>query len=168
MVKRWLWMFSSGGICLLMTGHCIAFTPESPEVKRLIRRAVLFLQKQPDDNPGEAALTAYSLMKAGEPVQHPKVRYAVDECLEICSTPEKVSALLGDAPGVTVMDERKDGGYPTAVTEGANEDAVFVGRIREDISHERGINLWVVSDNVRKGAALNSVQIAEMLVKSHL
>ena len=77
-----------------MTGHCIAFTPESPEVKRLIRRAVLFLQKQPDDNPGEAALTAYSLMKAGEPVQHPKVRYAVDECLEICSTPEKVSALL--------------------------------------------------------------------------
>lgn len=54
------------------------------------------------------------------------------------------------------------------MTEAANQDPVFVGRIREDISHPRGINLWVVSDNVRKGAALNSIQIAEMLVKSHL
>ncbi|MEX2479796.1 MAG: aspartate-semialdehyde dehydrogenase [Gammaproteobacteria bacterium] len=80
----------------------------------------------------------------------------------------EVTALLRNFPGVTVLDERVDGGYPTAVTEGANHDAVFVGRIREDISHPRGINLWVVSDNVRKGAALNSVQIAEMLVKSHL
>ncbi len=61
-----------------------------------------------------------------------------------------------------------DGGYPTAVTEAADHDAVFVGRIREDISHPRGINLWVVSDNIRKGAALNSVQIAEILVKSYL
>ena len=80
----------------------------------------------------------------------------------------EVTALLRAAPGVTVLDERADGGYPTAVTEAANHDPVFVGRIREDISHPRGINLWVVSDNVRKGAALNSIQIAEMLVKSHL
>ena len=63
-------------------------------------------------------------------------------------------ALLEKAPGVTVMDERKDGGYPTAVTESSGHDDVFVGRIREDISHPHGINLWVVSDNVRKGAAL--------------
>lgn len=77
-------------------------------------------------------------------------------------------ALLEAAPGVTVIDERRLGGYPTAVTEGANQDAVFVGRIRQDISHDRGLNLWVVSDNVRKGAALNSVQIAEILVREYL
>ena len=66
------------------------------------------------------------------------------------------------------MDERKDGGYPTAVTEGASNDPTFVGRIREDISHEMGLNMWVVADNVRKGAALNSVQIAEILIKDYL
>jgi aspartate-semialdehyde dehydrogenase len=81
---------------------------------------------------------------------------------------EEVRSLLNSMPGVKVLDERKDGGYPTAVTEGAGTDPVFVGRIREDISHPRGINLWVVSDNVRKGAALNSVQIGEILVKGYL
>jgi aspartate-semialdehyde dehydrogenase len=60
------------------------------------------------------------------------------------------------------------GAYPTAVTESSGRDPVFVGRIREDISHPRGINLWVVSDNIRKGAALNSVQIAEILAKNYL
>ena len=79
-----------------------------------------------------------------------------------------VRTLLEQAPGVTVMDERKDGGYPTAVTESSGNDNVFVGRIREDISHPQGINLWVVGDNVRKGAALNSVQIAEVLVKNYI
>ncbi|HUS24677.1 MAG TPA: aspartate-semialdehyde dehydrogenase [Candidatus Binatia bacterium] len=83
-------------------------------------------------------------------------------------TAREARALLRKAPGVTVLDERKDGGYPTAVTEAAHEDAVFVGRIREDISHPRGLNLWIVADNVRKGAALNSVQIAELLVREHL
>ncbi|MBI1194703.1 MAG: aspartate-semialdehyde dehydrogenase [Gammaproteobacteria bacterium] len=80
----------------------------------------------------------------------------------------RVRELLAAAPGVVVMDERRDGGYPTAVTEAAGMDPVFVGRIREDISHDKGINLWVVSDNVRKGAALNSVQIAELLLNRHL
>ena len=88
-------------------------------------------------------------------------------------TRRKISAaqartLLQSAPGVTVLDERKPGGYPTAVTEGANHDDVFVGRIREDISHPRGLNLWIVSDNIRKGAATNSVQIAEALVREYL
>ena len=83
-------------------------------------------------------------------------------------TAEQVRKLLEKAPGVKVLDERKDGGYPTAVTEGANNDPTWVGRIREDISHPRGINLWVVADNVRKGAALNSVQIAEILIKDYL
>jgi len=81
---------------------------------------------------------------------------------------EKVRDLLAAAPGITVMDERVDGGYPTAVTESSGNDDVFVGRIREDISHEKGIDLWVVADNVRKGAALNSVQIAEELVKNYI
>jgi len=88
-------------------------------------------------------------------------------------TAKKMSAdqcrqLLATAPGIVVMDERRDGGYPTAVTEGANSDPVYVGRIREDISHPRGLDLWVVADNVRKGAALNSIQIAELLVKNYL
>jgi aspartate-semialdehyde dehydrogenase len=81
---------------------------------------------------------------------------------------DKARSLLAKAQGVVVMDERRPGGYPTAVTEAAQGDAVYVGRIREDLSHPRGINLWVVSDNVRKGGALNSVQIAELLVKSYL
>jgi aspartate-semialdehyde dehydrogenase len=83
-------------------------------------------------------------------------------------TAETARALLSNAPGVTVIDERADGGYPTAVSDSAGTDPVFVGRIREDISHPRGLDFWVVSDNVRKGAALNSVQIAEILVKDYL
>ena len=66
------------------------------------------------------------------------------------------------------MDERKPGGYPTAVTEAANHDTVYVGRIRDDISHDRGLDLWVVADNIRKGAATNAVQIAEILVRDHI
>jgi len=81
---------------------------------------------------------------------------------------DRARELLRKAQGVEVMDDPAAGEYPTAVTEGAHRDAVFVGRIREDISHERGLDLWIVADNVRKGAALNTVQIAEQLVKSHM
>ena len=81
---------------------------------------------------------------------------------------ERVRELLAAAPGITVVDERENGGYPTAVTESSGHDDVYVGRIREDISHANGIDLWVVGDNVRKGAALNSVQIAEVLVKNYI
>ncbi len=99
------------------------------------------------------------------------VFYGHSEAVHI-ETEHKLSAeearrLLLSAPGVQVMDERTAGGYPTAVGEAAGADPVFVGRIREDVSHPRGLNLWVVSDNVRKGAALNSVQIAEILL-NHL
>ncbi len=83
-------------------------------------------------------------------------------------TAEKARDLLSKVEGVTLLDKRENGGYPTAVTEAAGEDQVFVGRIREDISHPHGLNLWVVSDNVRKGAALNSVQISEILVKHYI
>ncbi len=81
---------------------------------------------------------------------------------------EQARVLLQNAPGVVVVDERQDGGYPTPVSDSAGKDPVFVGRIREDISHPRGLNLWVVSDNVRKGAALNSIQIAELLLSEYL
>ena len=81
---------------------------------------------------------------------------------------EVARALLEAAEGVTVLDRHEAGGYPTPVTESAGQDPIFVGRIRADISHPRGLNLWVVADNVRKGAALNSVQIAEILLEQHL
>lgn len=77
----------------------------------------------------------------------------------------RVRSLLAEAPGVTVMDERAPGGYPTALTDAAGTDPVYVGRIRRDLTRENGLNLWIVSDNVRKGAALNSVQIAEHLLR---
>ncbi len=83
-------------------------------------------------------------------------------------TAEEVRALLQKAPGVKVMDKREPGGYPTPIGEGTDSDEVWVGRIREDLSHPHGIDLWVVSDNLRKGAALNSVQIAEVLIKDYI
>jgi aspartate-semialdehyde dehydrogenase len=100
------------------------------------------------------------------------VFYGHSEAVHI-ETRRKISAddaraLIARAPGVQVIDERKPGGYPTAVTEAANHDTVYVGRIREDMTHERGLNLWVVGDNIRKGAATNAVQIAEILVRDYL
>lgn len=100
------------------------------------------------------------------------VFYGHSEAVHI-ETRKKITAaaareLLANAPGVVVLDEHKPGGYPTAVTEASGKDPVYVGRIREDISHPLGLNMWVVSDNVRKGAALNSIQIAEILIKEYL
>jgi aspartate-semialdehyde dehydrogenase len=83
-------------------------------------------------------------------------------------TAEDVRKLLEKAPGVKVMDKREDGGYPTPIGEGTDRDETWVGRIRKDISHPNGIDLWVVSDNLRKGAALNSIQIAELLIKDYI
>lgn len=82
-------------------------------------------------------------------------------------TAAEARALLEKAPGVIVMDEHVPGGWPTAV-DAAGQDATYVGRIREDISHPMGLDMWVVSDNVRKGAALNSIQIAEILISEYL
>jgi aspartate-semialdehyde dehydrogenase len=80
----------------------------------------------------------------------------------------EATALLANAPGVVVVDQRKPGGYPTPAGHASGKDEVFVGRIREDISHPRGLDLWIVSDNIRKGAALNAVQIAELLIRDYL
>jgi aspartate-semialdehyde dehydrogenase len=95
------------------------------------------------------------------------VFYGHSEAVAI-ETRDKLSAgrareLLRQAPGVEVVDEPVPGGYPTPVTHASGRDPVFVGRIREDLSHPRGLNLWIVADNIRKGAALNAVQIAELL-----
>jgi aspartate-semialdehyde dehydrogenase len=80
-------------------------------------------------------------------------------------TPEAARELLERSPGVEVVDERRAGGYPTPVTHASGNDPVYVGRIREDLSHPRGLNLWIVSDNIRKGAALNAVQLAELVAR---
>jgi aspartate-semialdehyde dehydrogenase len=98
------------------------------------------------------------------------VFYGHSEAVHI-ETREKITAaqaraLLEKAPGVTVVDDRAPGGYPTPVTHASGRDPVFVGRIREDISHPLGLDLWVVSDNIRKGAALNAVQLAELVLKN--
>ncbi len=95
------------------------------------------------------------------------VFYGHSEAVNI-ETRDKLTAadarrLLEDAPGVEVVDEPVDAGYPTAVTHASGNDPVYVGRIREDLSHPRGLNLWIVADNIRKGAALNAVQIAELV-----
>ena len=78
-------------------------------------------------------------------------------------TPEEARAILENAPGCLVIDRHENGGYATPV-ESAGEDATFISRIREDITVENGLAMWIVSDNLRKGAALNAVQIAELLV----
>lgn len=105
-----------------------------------------------------------------------------DEEIQVSATCVRVPVFYGHSEAVQIetreplsaeaarelLDTRADGGYPTAVHESAGQDAVFVGRIRQDISFANGLNLWVVADNVRKGAALNSVQIAEELIKSYL
>lgn len=97
------------------------------------------------------------------------VFYGHSEAVHI-ETRDKISAedaraLLEKSPGVEVVDEREPGGYPTAVTHASGSDPAYVGRIRDDISHPRGLDMWIVSDNIRKGAALNAVQIAELVLK---
>ncbi len=98
--------------------------------------------------------------------------YGHSEAVHI-ETRKKISAstakkLLKKAKGVKVLDDPAKEKYPTPLKQGAGLDDVYVGRIREDISHPRGLDIWVVSDNIRKGAALNAIQIAEILLKDYL
>lgn len=81
--------------------------------------------------------------------------------------PAEVRELLSKAPGVTVVDDPKNGVYPMAI-DAADQDDVFVGRIRRDESIKNGINMWIVADNIRKGAATNAVQIAEVLIRDYI
>ena len=82
-------------------------------------------------------------------------------------TAEEARDILREAPGCLVIDKREPGGYITPM-EAAGEDATYISRIREDATVENGLALWIVSDNLRKGAALNAVQIAELLVNRKL
>jgi aspartate-semialdehyde dehydrogenase len=82
-------------------------------------------------------------------------------------TADEARAILREAPGCLVIDSREDGGYATPI-DTAGEDATYISRIREDQTLENGLNLWVVADNLRKGAALNAIQIAELLVNRKL
>lgn len=81
---------------------------------------------------------------------------------------EEARKLLAKAPGVQVVDNKDKLQYPTPITHAIGRDEVFVGRIRRDLSHPNGLNLWVVADNIRKGAATNAVQIAEILQRDYL
>ena len=82
-------------------------------------------------------------------------------------SPDECRELLAEAPGVVVVDEPAAGRYPMAI-DGTGRDEVLVGRIRRDSGRERTLNLWVVGDNLRKGAATNAVQVAELLVERDL
>jgi aspartate-semialdehyde dehydrogenase len=82
-------------------------------------------------------------------------------------TAAEVKSLLRQAPGIIVADEPENNLYPLAL-DATGKDATYVGRIREDTSVQNGINLWVVADNLRKGAALNAVQIAEILIRDYI
>jgi len=81
---------------------------------------------------------------------------------------KKARQVLKRAPGVTVVDDPRKAKYPTVISHAVGQDNVVVGRIREDISHPNGLNLWVVADNIRKGAATNAVQIAELLCRDYI
>ena len=82
-------------------------------------------------------------------------------------TPQEARVILTQAPGITVLDNPREGIYPMAI-DAAGQDDTYVGRIREDETIENGLNMWIVSDNIRKGAALNTVQIAEELISRDL
>jgi aspartate-semialdehyde dehydrogenase len=92
---------------------------------------------------------------------------AVNLELESPLSAEEAQEILREAPGISLIDHRADEGYVTPV-ECAGDDIVFVSRVREDFTVENGLNLWIVSDNLRKGAALNAVQIAELLAREYL
>jgi aspartate-semialdehyde dehydrogenase len=99
------------------------------------------------------------------------VLYAHSESVNIETekkiTPQEVREILAKAPGVVVVDNPRQNEYPLAIY-AAGRDETFVGRIREDESIAKGINMWIVADNIRKGAALNAVQIAEILIAQYL
>ena len=82
-------------------------------------------------------------------------------------TADDARALLEKAPGVCVVDDPAHGEYPMPLTHATGHDDVFVGRIRQDISHPQGLNMWVVADNIRKGAATNAIQIAEIYLRDY-
>ena len=124
----------------------------SPPVRIAARASELALR--------QARMVASLLEMRGEQCEVVEIKTMGDRKREIPM--EEIAA-----PGVSVVDHLAEEGFVTPV-ETAGEDSVFVSRIREDISVENGLNMWVVADNLRKGAALNAVQIAEVLVRDYL
>jgi aspartate-semialdehyde dehydrogenase len=92
---------------------------------------------------------------------------AVNVEFENAISAEQAREILREAPGILVVDKQEDGGYVTPF-EATGEDATYISRIREDKTVKHGLNFWCVSDNLRKGAALNAIQIAEVLVNRKL
>jgi aspartate-semialdehyde dehydrogenase len=92
---------------------------------------------------------------------------AVSIQTEIAIYPDQIKEVLSQSQGIEIIDDTNEELYPTPLIHGDNTNVVYVGRIRKDHTLKNGINLWVVADNIRKGAALNSVQIAEVLVKNY-
>jgi aspartate-semialdehyde dehydrogenase len=87
---------------------------------------------------------------------------------EVCIKPDQVKEILSQSQGIKVVDDISENSYPTPRIHGNETDDVFVGRIRKDYTLKNGINLWVVADNLRKGGALNSIQIAETLIQGYI
>jgi aspartate-semialdehyde dehydrogenase len=112
----------------------------------------------------EALAISATCVRVPVPVSHSA---AVHVELTRPMSPDEVRDILAEAPGVTVQDEPSVNLYPQPWA-AAGQDDVFVGRIRKDSSHPNGIAMWIVSDNLRKGAALNAIQIAEELVNRNL
>jgi aspartate-semialdehyde dehydrogenase len=83
-------------------------------------------------------------------------------------TAQQAKDLLAKTEGIVLVDDPANLEYPTAVTHAVDTNPVYVGRVREDVSHPLGLNMWVVADNVRKGAATNAVQIAQILIRDYL
>tara|TARA_R110002020_G_scaffold164137_1_gene350558 strand:+ start:2121 stop:3140 length:1020 start_codon:yes stop_codon:yes gene_type:complete len=81
---------------------------------------------------------------------------------------KRLAALVRKAPGVKLLDKPAPGGYPTPVSEATGSDAVWIGRLRQDLTDPAGLNMWIVSDNLRKGVVLNSLQTLELLIKDYL
>jgi aspartate-semialdehyde dehydrogenase len=92
---------------------------------------------------------------------------AVSIQTEIAMSPDQIKEVLSQSQGIEIIDDVNKKLYPTPLIHGDNTNLVYVGRIRKDHTLKNGINLWVVADNIRKGAALNSVQIAEVLIKNY-
>src|SRR3546814_900038 len=93
--------------------------------------------------------------------------WSSDVCSSDLISAKKAQSILREAPGIMLVDKREDGGYVTPV-ECVGDSATYISRVREDSTVENGLTLWCVSDNLRKGAALNAVQIAELLGRRHL
>jgi aspartate-semialdehyde dehydrogenase len=159
------------------------FTMDEPEVKKFPKRIAFNLIPHIDAFMEDGyTKEEWKMMAETKKILDPKIKLtatcvrvpvfvghseAVNLEFENPITAEEAREILRNAPGCLVIDKREAGGYATPY-EAAGEDATYVSRIREDATVENGLSMWVVSDNLRKGAALNAIQIAECLINRKL